>query len=117
LRHPYQYRKEDLKTPRYLIPWNDFEHNFKGIYQPILKDITKRSVPFSLHLFLKGIDIPQNRRDIIRSIAEVCSIGPDVFLKCTDLGERIDRIQLSEIHARFRPIFRNMNNYPGLLIA
>jgi len=56
---------------------------------------------FKALLYLKGIDIPHSRRDVIRSVAEVYSIDRDVFLKCADIKEGIDRIPLSEI----RPVF------------
>jgi hypothetical protein len=56
---------------------------------------------FKALLYLKGIDIPHSRRDVIRSVAEAYSIDRDVFLKCADIKEGIDRIPLSEI----RPVF------------
>lgn len=57
---------------------------------------------FKALLFFKNIDIPQNRRDIIRSVAGAFSINPDAFLQCADIKEDIDHIPASEIQAVFK---------------
>ncbi len=52
---------------------------------------------FRALLYLKGIDIPQARRDIINAVAREYSVDPVIFLKCADIKEDIDRIAASEI--------------------
>ena len=52
---------------------------------------------FRALLYLKGIEIPQARRDIINAVAREYSVDPVIFLKCADIKEDIDRIGASEI--------------------
>lgn len=63
---------------------------------------------FKVLLYLKGIDIPQSRRDVIRSVAGVYSLDQDVFLKCADIKEGIDQMQLSEIQTVFKAYLREV---------
>jgi predicted nucleotidyltransferase len=74
----------------------------KQVRELIKASLTAFISIFKALLYLKGVDIPQSRRDVIQSVAKVYTIDPDVFLKCTDIKEGIDRIQLSEIHALFK---------------
>jgi hypothetical protein len=52
---------------------------------------------FRALLYLKGIEIPQARRDIISAVAREYSVDPVIFMKCADIKEEIDRIAASEI--------------------
>ncbi len=63
---------------------------------------------FKALLFLKGIDIPENRRDIIRSVAGAYTINPDVFLKCADIKEDIDRIPASDVETVFKDYLKEV---------
>ncbi len=57
---------------------------------------------FRALLYFKGIDIPHSRRDVIQAVAKAYSIDADVFLKCADIKEDIDRIPASEIATVFK---------------
>jgi hypothetical protein len=57
---------------------------------------------FKALLYFKGIDIPHSRRDIIKSVAGAYSVDVDLFLKCADIKEDIDRIPASEIATVFK---------------
>ncbi|MGC9975343.1 MAG: hypothetical protein ABSC57_01305 [Syntrophales bacterium] len=52
---------------------------------------------FRALLYCKGIEIPQQRRDIINAVAKEYSVDPGIFLKCADIKEGIDRSATSEI--------------------
>ena len=52
---------------------------------------------FRALLYIKGIEIPQARRDIINAVASGYSVDPVIFLKCADIKEDVDGIAASEI--------------------
>jgi len=56
---------------------------------------------FKALLYLKGRDIPQSRRDVIETAAELLKMSPDVFLKCNDIKEETDRFTRGEVQAIF----------------
>jgi predicted nucleotidyltransferase len=56
---------------------------------------------FKALLYLKGFDIPQSRRDIIRTVGDAYSIDPNIFLKCADIKEDVDSIPASEVKNLF----------------
>jgi len=74
----------------------------KQVRELIKASLTAFISIFKALLYLKGMDIPQSRRDVIRSVAKVYAIDPDVFLKCTDIKEGIDRIPMSGIQTVFK---------------
>ncbi len=63
---------------------------------------------FKALLFLKGIDIPPGRRDIIRAVAAEFSVDPAIFLTCTDIKEGVDRIAASDIKAVFEAYLKEI---------
>jgi len=63
---------------------------------------------FKALLYFKGIDIPHSRRDIIQAVAEAYSIDADVFLKCTDIKEDIDRVPASEVATVFKEYLKEI---------
>jgi hypothetical protein len=56
---------------------------------------------FRALLHLKGIEIPNERRDIINAVAREYSVDPVIFLKCADIKEDIGGIADSEIKSIF----------------
>ena len=62
----------------------------RKISELIRTSITAFISIFSGLLYLKGIEIPEGKRDIIKSVAQEFSIDKDPFLKCMDIktGER-----------------------------
>ncbi len=68
---------------------------------------------FKALLYFKGIDIPHSRRDIIKSVAGAYSINADVFLKCADIKEDIDRIPASEVATVFKDYVKEIEKLSG----
>lgn len=63
---------------------------------------------FKALLFLKGIDIPPGRRDIIRAVAREYSVDPDIFLTCTDIKEGVDGVAASDMRAVFEAYLKEI---------
>lgn len=70
---------------------------------------------FRALLYIKGIDIPQARRDIINTVAREYSIDPAIFLKCADIKEDIDRSADSEIHVVFKDYVREIEKLSAIV--
>ena len=56
---------------------------------------------FKALLYIKGVEIPQNRNEIIKTVAKTYIIDPDVFLQCLDIKEGTDHFAASDIHVIF----------------
>ena len=56
---------------------------------------------FKALLYIKGIEIPHNRKEIINTIANIYAIDPDIFLQCIDIKEGTDHIAISDIRTIF----------------
>jgi hypothetical protein len=63
---------------------------------------------FKALLYLKAVDIPHGRRDIIQVVAGVYDVDPDIFLKCVDIREGIDNISDSDIKTVFKAYLREV---------
>jgi len=57
---------------------------------------------FNALLYLKDIEIPQGKREVIRVVGKAFPIDPDVFLKCADIREGVGSFSSSDIQAIFR---------------
>lgn len=57
---------------------------------------------FKAFLFLRGYEIPQGRRDVIKALSLACPIAPDVFLLCIDVREGKGRFSSREIKSLFQ---------------
>ena len=57
---------------------------------------------FNALLYLKDLEIPRQKREVIRVVAKAFPIDPDVFLKCADIREGVDSFSSSNIQAIFR---------------
>ena len=63
---------------------------------------------FNALLYLKDLEIPQQKREVIRWVAKAFPIDPDVFLKCADIREGIGSFSSSDIQAIFRAYLREV---------
>ncbi|MEN6318386.1 MAG: hypothetical protein ABFD82_06480 [Syntrophaceae bacterium] len=63
---------------------------------------------FKALLYFQGIDIPQKRRDVIKSVAAVYPIDPVIFLKCADIKEGLDRIPTAEVQILFKAYMKEI---------
>jgi predicted nucleotidyltransferase len=75
--------------------------------QKRIKDLIKVSITafisiFSGLLYLKGIEIPETRREIIHSAADEFPLDRDVFLKCMDIKEEKKDFSSNEIGIFFK---------------
>jgi predicted nucleotidyltransferase len=61
---------------------------------------------FNALLFLKGIPIPDNKREVVRETALHYGISLDVFIKCIDIKEGIVDFQKTEIRDIFNSYLR-----------
>lgn len=80
----------------------------KNIRELIKTSLTAFISVFKALLYLRGVDIPHSRRDVIRSAAKEYSIDQNIFLRCADIKEGIDRIPLSEILPVFKDYVREV---------
>ncbi len=56
---------------------------------------------FRALLYLKGLEIPNERRSVISEAAAAFSIDASVFLKCSDIKDHSDRLTSSEVRLVF----------------
>jgi hypothetical protein len=77
------------------------EGNAKRIRELIKVSLNAFISVFKALLYLKAINIPKGRRDVIQAVAAAYSIDPDVFFRCVDIKEGIDAIAASDIPAVF----------------
>lgn len=73
----------------------------KSIRELIRISLTAFISIFKVLIYLKGVNIPHTRREIIKCVALEFSINPDVFLICADIKEGVDKISDSEIFTVF----------------
>lgn len=57
---------------------------------------------FKALLYLKGAEMPQGRREVIKSVAGEFGVNAEVFLRCADVKEDKEKFSLSEIQGIFK---------------
>ena len=57
---------------------------------------------FKALLYLKGAEIPQGRREVIKSVAGEFGVNAEVFLRCADVKEDKEKFSSSEIRGIFK---------------
>lgn len=57
---------------------------------------------FKALLYLKGAEMPQGRREVIKSVAGEFGVNAEVFLRCADVKEDKEKFSLSEIQEIFK---------------
>jgi hypothetical protein len=63
---------------------------------------------FSALLYLKNLDIPKGKRDIIAAAVRTFGVDADVFLKCEEIRGKTDRFSSVEVQAVFRDYLREV---------
>jgi hypothetical protein len=63
---------------------------------------------FRALLYLKALDIPHGKRQVIQSTAQAYSIDPAIFVKCADIKEGIDHIPNSDIPGVFNTYLKEV---------
>jgi hypothetical protein len=70
---------------------------------------------FNALLYLKDIEIPQGKREVIRAVDKAFPIDPEVFLKCTDIEEGLGNFSSSDIQAIFRTYIREIRKLAEII--
>lgn len=78
------------------------EGKHKRINELIKVSITAFISIFNGLLYLKGIEIPRTKEDIIRSVANEITVNGEIFLKCLDIKQGNKDFSSSEIKEIFR---------------
>jgi hypothetical protein len=78
-----------------------------------VKELIRVSIVAFVSLFyallhLKGLEIPQGKRDVIKLAAETCAIDGEVFLTCLDIKEGINHVSSSDIQAVFNAYLKEI---------
>lgn len=84
------------------------EGQVKRIQNLIKVSLTAFISLFNALLYLKGLEIPRQRREVIRAVGEAFSIDADVFLKCADIKEDVGSFSSPDIQAIFRAYLREV---------
>ncbi len=63
---------------------------------------------FNALLYLKDIEIPHGKREVIAAAGKALSINPDIFLKCMDIAEGVGSFSSVDIHAVFLTYMREV---------
>jgi len=71
-----------------------------------IKDLIRESITafvsiFNALLYLKGMDIPKGRSEVVRAVSGTFSVNAGAFLKCVEIKEERGRASLSEMEKIF----------------
>ncbi|MBU1744025.1 MAG: hypothetical protein KJ649_03890 [Proteobacteria bacterium] len=70
---------------------------------------------FSALLFLKKLEIPQGKRDIITAAGTALGFDAEIFLKCEEIRRKADRFSSAEVRAVFRDYLREVRHLCELI--
>ena len=73
----------------------------RPLRQLIAESITAFVSIFKVLLYLKGIDAPAGKREVVRAAAQAFAIDPHVFLKCIDIREGSGTSSTAEVPSIF----------------
>lgn len=63
---------------------------------------------FSALIYLKGMEIPNGRREIITAAGKAFGIDAPIFLKCEEIRKRTDRFSSTEVQALFQAYMKEV---------
>ncbi|MFB3924860.1 MAG: hypothetical protein ACE14T_02310 [Syntrophales bacterium] len=84
------------------------EGESKKVRELMEASITAFLSVFAALLFLKGAEIPRDRREMIRASADAFGLDPEVFLKCVDMKEGKAEFKAGEILKSFRSYLKEV---------
>ncbi|MDI6777121.1 MAG: hypothetical protein QMD03_07795 [Syntrophales bacterium] len=84
------------------------EGRIKQIRHLIEVSLTAFISIFNALLYLKDLEIPLGKREVIRAVGKAFSVDPDIFLKCADIKEGVGSFSSSDIQAIFRTYLREV---------
>jgi hypothetical protein len=111
--HPSALRlqaERELKGKILLLKIRYLETEGKGarIEALIKESITAFLSIFHALLYLRGVDIPHGRTDIVRALAEVVTFDADALLKCVEIKEGRGRFTSSDMDMIFQDYLREL---------
>ena len=81
----------------------------KQLRELIRVSLTAFLSSFKALLYLMGLDIPRERRDIITAAAKAVGVEPAVFMKCTAIREGVDKFSTTELMDIFRDYVKEID--------
>lgn len=85
------------------------EGNTRKIRELIKMSLTAFVSLFSALLYLKNIEIPNGKRDIIMAAGKAFDIDAPIFLKCEEIRRKTDRFSSSEVQALIRAYMKEVS--------
>jgi predicted nucleotidyltransferase len=76
--------------------------NTRQLKQLISRSFTAFTSIFNALLYLKHESAPQKRRDTIKELAKFLSVDAEIFLKCADIKEGVDKLSGEEVADVFK---------------
>jgi hypothetical protein len=85
------------------------EGNTRKIRALITQSLTAFISLFCALLYLKDIEIPHGKREIITAAGKAFGIDADIFLKCEEIRRKVDRIPHNEVTAVFQAYMKEVS--------
>jgi hypothetical protein len=78
-----------------------------------IKDLIRESITafvsiFNALLYLKGMDIPKGRSEVVRAVSGTFSVNAEAFLKCVEMKEGRGQFPSSEMEGIFESYLREL---------
>ncbi|OHE19829.1 MAG: hypothetical protein A2X95_03520 [Syntrophobacterales bacterium GWF2_56_9] len=70
---------------------------------------------FSALLYLKSVEIPNGKRDVITAAGAAFGFDTAVFLKCEEIRSKTDRFSSAEVQAIFRDYMKKVGRLCGMI--
>jgi hypothetical protein len=74
----------------------------------VVESITAFISIFNALLYLKGMDIPKGRSEVVRAVSGTFSVNADALLKCVEIKEGRKKIPLSEMESLFEHYLKEL---------
>jgi hypothetical protein len=91
------------------------EGNTRKIRELIALSLTAFISLFSAMLYLKNIEIPHGKRDVITAAGQAFGIDAILFLKCEEIRRKADRFASAEIQAVFQAYLKEVSRLCDLI--
>ncbi len=83
--------------------------NARKIRELITLSLTAFISLFSALLYLKNIEIPHGRREVITAAGQAFGIDAPLFLKCEEIRRKTDRLSSGEVQAAFQSYMKEVS--------
>ncbi|MDP1991789.1 MAG: hypothetical protein Q8K00_12300, partial [Syntrophales bacterium] len=82
--------------------------NTRKIRELITLSLTAFISLFGAMLYLKNIEIPHGKREVITAAGQAFGINAPLFLKCEEIRRKTDRLSSIEVHAVFQAYMKEV---------